>query len=361
MKPVLTPEEATELDRETQARGIAAEVLMERAGRAVARAAREVAGGAYGRRAVVVCGKGNNGGDGLVAARQLDRFGLRTTVVLLEDPEALREPAAANARRLAEVPGVRVRTFHERGLDRELARATSPWTRCSGRGSAGCRRTPGRPRSPRLNASLAPVVAVDIPSGVNGSTGAVDGEAVRAALTVTFGAAKLGAVLMPGAEHAGVVRVVDIGFPDEPGPGAGVAHGAVRRRVGWLPTRDADTHKRASGVLVVVAGSRGMTGAARLIATGGRSDRRRARHGGLRGGSIPPIQAGLTEPTFLPLPETAAGTVAADAAGPVAGAARGRGRARDRSRAHDRRGDGRRSSARSSVDRPCRSCSTPTA
>ena len=83
----------------------------------------EVAGGAYGRRAVVVCGKGNNGGETASSRRDtLDRFGLRTTVVLLEDPAALREPAASNARRLAEVPGVRVRTFHERGLDRELAR-----------------------------------------------------------------------------------------------------------------------------------------------------------------------------------------------------------------------------------------------
>ena len=68
-----------------------------------------------------------------------------------------------------------------------------------------------------LNAGRAPVVAVDIPSGVNGATGAVEGEAVRADLTVTFGAAKVGVVLLPGAERAGAVRVVDIGFPDGPG------------------------------------------------------------------------------------------------------------------------------------------------
>ena len=85
MKPVLTPEEAAALDRDTQSRGIAAEALMERAGRAVARAARELAGGTYGRRVAVVCGKGNNGGDGLVAARHLARNGVRTTVVLLGD------------------------------------------------------------------------------------------------------------------------------------------------------------------------------------------------------------------------------------------------------------------------------------
>jgi NAD(P)H-hydrate epimerase len=316
MKPVLTPEQAVDLDRETQARGVAAAELMERAGRAVARAAREVAGGAYGRRAVVVCGKGNNGGDGLVAARHLDRLGLRTTVVLLEDPEELREPAASNARRMAEVPGVRVRTFHERGLERELARANVAVDALFGTGFRGMPEDAWAAAIAALNAGEAPVVAVDIPSGVHGGTGAVEGEAVRAELTVTFGAAKLGAVLMPGAEHAGVVRVVDIGFADE----------LMRPRAwltepsdvaAWLPSRDTDTHKRASGVLVVVAGSRGMTGAARLIAAAaGRIGAGLVTVASPQG-AVPQIQAGLTEPTFLPLPETAEGTVAADAAAPV--------------------------------------------
>ena len=81
MKPVLTPQEAGELDRATQDRGVSAADLMERAGRAVARAAVEVAGGGYGRRAVVLCGKGNNGGDGFVAARHLAREGMRVEVV----------------------------------------------------------------------------------------------------------------------------------------------------------------------------------------------------------------------------------------------------------------------------------------
>jgi NAD(P)H-hydrate epimerase len=314
MKPVLTPEEAAALDRETQARGVAAEVLMERAGRAVAWAAREYAGGSYGRRAVVVCGKGNNGGDGLVAARHLSRWGIRTTVVLLEDPNELREPAAANARRLDEVQAARVRTFHERGLRRELDRADVAVDAIFGTGFRGMPEDEWASAIAGLNEADAPVVAVDIPSGVNGATGVVEGDAVRAELTVSFGAPKLGTVLMPGAEHAGIVRVVDIGFPDD----LVRAHAWLTEPsdvAAWLPARDTDTHKRASGVLVVVAGSRGMTGAARLI----------ARAAGRLGaglvivaapeGSIKQIQAGLTEPTFLPLPETSDGTVAAAAAG----------------------------------------------
>jgi hydroxyethylthiazole kinase-like uncharacterized protein yjeF len=282
----------------------------------VARAAREVAGGAYGRRAVVVCGKGNNGGDGLVAARQLGRWGVRTTVVLLEDPDELREPAAGNARRLADVGSVRVRTFDERGLRRELARADVAVDAIFGTGFRGMPEDEWASAIAGVNEAEAPAVAVDIPSGVNGATGVVEGEAVRAELTVAFGAPKLGTVVMPGAEYAGIVRVVDIGFPQE----LMRAHAWLTEPedvASWLPRRDSDTHKRASGVLVVVGGSRGMTGAPRLIATAAGRVGAGLVTVASPEGSLPQIQAGLTEPTFLPLPETAEGTVTAEAAEPL--------------------------------------------
>jgi len=316
MKPALTPAEASTLDRETQERGVEADVLMERAGRAVARAARDLTGGSYGRRAVVVCGKGNNGGDGLVAARHLGRSGMRTTVVLLEDPRELREPAATNARRLDEVPGIRVRTFHQASLKRELARADVAVDAIFGTGFRGMPEDDWAAAIASLNRAAAPIVAVDIPSGVNGTTGVVEGEAVRARLTVTFGAVKLGAVLMPGAEHAGNVRVVDIGFPDD----LVRAHAWLTEPsdvAAWLPARDPDTHKRASGVLVVVAASRAMTGAARLIALAAGRVGTGLITVAAPEGAMPQIQAGLTEPTFLPLPETTEGTVAAEAAAPL--------------------------------------------
>ena len=120
MKPILTPEQAVELDRATQAGGVLAESLMERAGRAVARACVDLIGGVYGRRAVVVCGKGNNGGDGLVAARHLARWGMRVAVVALGEPSG--GPAATNASRLAEVD-VRSIAFSVEALERELGRA----------------------------------------------------------------------------------------------------------------------------------------------------------------------------------------------------------------------------------------------
>jgi len=312
MKPVLTPGQATELDRATQARGVAAAALMDRAGRAVARAAVDLAGGAYGRRATVVCGKGNNGGDGLAAARHLARLGTASAVLLLEPGSDLREPAASYLARLEEVQQVRVRPFTPATLERELARSDVAVDAIFGTGFRGQPEDAWAEAIEGINAGSASVIAVDIPSGVDGATGVAEGVAVSADLTVTFGAAKVGAVLLPGAEHAGAVRVVDIGFPDD----------LVRAEAflvepddvhAVLPGRDVDTHKRASGVVLVVAGSREMPGAARLIS------RAAGRVGaGLVTVAVPAsalsvVAAGLTEATFRTLPETDAGTTAPEA------------------------------------------------
>src|SRR5712691_1280935 len=105
MLPILTPAESSALDRESAARGITVGSLMEIAGFAVARACVAIAGGTYGRRAVVVCGKGNNGGDGLVAARHLDRWGMGVTVVLLADARDYRGEARRNFERFEEAGG----------------------------------------------------------------------------------------------------------------------------------------------------------------------------------------------------------------------------------------------------------------
>jgi hydroxyethylthiazole kinase-like uncharacterized protein yjeF len=315
MKPVITPEEAVALDRETQAAGVPAVDLMETAGWAVARACVDLVGGAYGRRAVAVCGKGNNGGDGFVAARHLARWGMRVVVILLEAAGDLHDPAAANVSRLGEA-GVRVRPFGRGALDRELARADVAIDAIFGTGFRGIPEDAWAEAIAGLNAAPVPVVAVDIPSGVDGTTGAVQGEAVLAELTVTFGAAKTGAVLMPGAELAGDVRVADIGFDEARIPRSlGLTEPADV--AGVLPEREADAHKRASGTLVIVAGSRRMTGAVRLIA------RASARIGAgyvivaAPASIIPVVQTELTEAVFLPLPETGEGSVAPEAIEPV--------------------------------------------
>ncbi|GBC87842.1 Bifunctional NAD(P)H-hydrate repair enzyme Nnr [bacterium HR12] len=312
MRPVLSPAEAGELDRASQARGIAAATLMENAGREVARAALAVAGGAYGARAVVVCGKGNNGGDGLVAARYLARWGARVTVLMLEAAEDLREPAATNLARLRTETDARVRPFSSSTLARELARADVAIDAIFGTGFRGVPEDEWAEAIRVLNEGEPPVVAVDIPSGVDGATGAVEGEAVFADVTVTFGAPKVGVILLPGAEHAGVVEVVDIGFPPD----------LIRGEL-WLmeeedvaalvPTRPLETHKRETGVVLVVGGSRLMTGAVALVAQAAYRVGAGLVQVAVPSSILPVLQSLVREATFLPLPETPEGTVAPEA------------------------------------------------
>jgi NAD(P)H-hydrate epimerase len=219
--PIVTPEEMGAVDA---AAPEPVEVLIERAGAAVARAALDLLGGGYGRRVVVLAGKGNNGADGRSAAARLRRRGVRTTVV-----DALDAPARLPASDLV--------------IDAAY-----------GTGFHGEHHPPAR--------SGAPVLAVDIPSGVSGLTGLVGGRALRAARTVTFAALKPGLLLHPGRELAGDVLVADIGL--DVGP---CRAGLVERDdvAAWLPARPAESHKWKAAVLVV-AGSPGMTGAAHLAA-----------------------------------------------------------------------------------------------
>lgn len=314
MRPLLTAAETQALDVETEARGTPVDALMDRAGDAVARAAAAAAGGTYGRRAVILAGKGNNGGDGLVAARRLMAWGTSPEVVLLSEDLG---PLPSRHLHAAVAAGVRV-SGPER-LAAALDRADVVIDALVGTGFRGPADGALARAIEACNGSGAPVVAVDVPSGVEGDTGAVRGPAVAADVTVTFGAPKVGIVLFPGAAHAGVVDVADIGFPPD------LVRGEIQLveagdAAEWWPSRTAAAHKRSTGVVLVVGGSEGMPGAARLVATGA-----------LRAGAglvtvaaprpiLPVVQSGLAEATSIPLPSTEEGTVAEAAWDDVASA-----------------------------------------
>jgi NAD(P)H-hydrate epimerase len=246
---VLTPEAMSAADRRAIAAGTPVEVLMDRAGHAVAWAVRRALPGTYGRRVVVVCGKGNNGGDGLVAARVLGSWGVRTVVFELAEPIDRRR-----CQRAIDEADVVVDAMYGTGF-RGALEGDAAWVVEQLDGFAGV------------------VVAVDIPSGVDGLTGAVAGPAVRATRTITFAARKPGVVFEPGRSSAGEVVVADIGIvvdasaseADDDDVASGrcalVDAAAVQ---GWLPSRRPDAHKWTSGVLVV-GGSGGMTGAPLLV------------------------------------------------------------------------------------------------
>jgi NAD(P)H-hydrate epimerase len=237
-------------------RGIPALDLMERAGTGLAELADSLAPAG---RIAVVCGKGNNGGDGLVAARVLRGRGRSVDVLLLGDPGELRGDAAANLERL---PGPAPGAFAEDAL----IGAAGIIDAILGTGFSGEPREPAAGAISAINsagADGAVVVACDVPSGVDASTGEVAGAAVCARATATFNAGKPGLWIAPGKSCSGDVRVVEIGIPS--GGPADPAIGLISERVlDRVPRRGRESTKFAVGSVLVCGGSRGLTGAPSL-------------------------------------------------------------------------------------------------
>jgi NAD(P)H-hydrate epimerase len=224
--------------------------LMERAGFGLAQLVAEVAPAG---RVAVVCGKGNNGGDGLVAARMLREDGREVDVLAVGDLGELRGDPAANLERL---PGEPPRPF----AAETLAGAAVVVDALLGTGFEGEVRDPVRSAVEAINAAGAAVVAADVPSGVDASTGEVAGAAVRADATATFHAAKPGLWIAPGKAHAGDVQVVDIGIPAD-APGQATVGLIGPAALAAVPGRDAPQTKFTSGAVLLCGGSRGLTGA----------------------------------------------------------------------------------------------------
>jgi hydroxyethylthiazole kinase-like uncharacterized protein yjeF len=241
--------------------GVPSLELMERAGAGVTRAVEALAPDGP---VVVLCGKGNNGGDGLVVARLLREAGRPVAVLLAGAPEELQGDARENLLRLPGEPPARLVTGDvEKG----------GWPQGSvvvdallGTGFAGEPRGIVAEAIDAANSAEAPIVSVDVPSGVDASSGVVATRAIRATFTVTFHAAKPGLWIHPGKAHAGEVRVLDIGIP-RGAPTEDVTIGLICSRVlELLPRRGASSTKFSSGHVVVAGGSRGLTGAPRMSA-----------------------------------------------------------------------------------------------
>jgi NAD(P)H-hydrate epimerase len=236
--------------------GVPSLELMEAAGRAVAGAAESIAHPGPAR---IVCGKGNNGGDGLVAARHLAAAGHEVEVLLLWPAAELSADAIANLERFEGAVG-------ELAGDDALAGSGVVVDAIFGTGFSGVARDPAAAGIAAINACGAPVVAADIASGVDASNGEVEGAAVEADLTVSFHAAKLGHWIAPGKRHRGELRVAPIGIPDgapAEAPG-GLIHSSVLE---LLAPRGPDSTKFSSGQVLVAGGSRGLTGAPCMAAS----------------------------------------------------------------------------------------------
>jgi ADP-dependent NAD(P)H-hydrate dehydratase / NAD(P)H-hydrate epimerase len=236
--------------------GIPGVELMERAGAGLARVTAELTPAGP---IAVVCGKGNNGGDGYVAARLLRERGRDVRVLSLAAVDELRGDARINAERL---PGPAAQPFSAPALDG----ASGIIDAILGTGFAGEPRGSAASTIEAINSVAdATVIACDVPSGVDASTGEIAGVAVRARATVTFHAGKPGLWIAPGKSHAGRVQVIDIGIPDG-GPGDPQIGLLAASVTDGIPRRGADSTKFAAGSALVCGGSTGLTGAPCLSA-----------------------------------------------------------------------------------------------
>jgi ADP-dependent NAD(P)H-hydrate dehydratase / NAD(P)H-hydrate epimerase len=271
---LVTSEQMRSIDYHTiQHIGIPAAVLMENAGRAVAEEVRKLImakGSPNPKPWLILIGKGNNGGDGIVAARQLAQMNVKADLLYAIDPLMLKGDAALQ-RDIAECLGIASSTY---------APGAVHWHAYSGivdgllgTGSSGTPREPYAALIQEANESGLPIVSIDIPSGMNANTGEVSGQSIRATVTVALAFAKIGLYQYPGADYAGEVIVRPIGIPEALAGKFEVNsalsdRASVLRRFGYdLPlARPGDAHKGTFGHALIVAGSLKYSGAGWLAA-----------------------------------------------------------------------------------------------
>jgi ADP-dependent NAD(P)H-hydrate dehydratase / NAD(P)H-hydrate epimerase len=300
-----TAEEMSRADAGAQELGIPGGVLMERAGAQMARLALERFAPT---RAVVVSGGGNNGGDGFVIARELHRSG--TGVAVLATKSGYEGDPATN---LEALRNLGVRLIEERELDAELRAADLVVDALLGTGFSGEVREREAGIIGEMNSAEAAVLAVDVPSGVDGATGEVQGVAVSADLTVCAHAAKVGCVISPGREHSGEVVAVDIGIPPEADVDPSLLWTDAASLRGKIPRTAGPAHKYSAGALLVVAGSRGMTGAPVMVVHGAQRTGCGIVFLATSEGAAPAVDLALTEALVYGVSEDDEGYMGSDA------------------------------------------------
>ena len=311
---IATANEMNNIDRRTRDEyGIPTLLLMENAASGITRAVEQMLVSVKGKRITVICGRGNNSGDGLASARQLHNLGAKVSVYLLSDKADFKSEPAINLD-IALKMGIEINEqgkYSMRTLSSRLRHSHLIIDAMIGTGLASAVKEEHRAVIELINTSKRPVAAVDIPTGINSDTGEIMGAAVMATTTVTFALPKRGHFLYPGSDYAGRLQIVDISIPAE----------AIKKEAiylslltghdmqGIVPSRLSDSHKGTNGHALVIAGSIGKGGAAAMTAlsclrTGA----------GLLTLAVPervqPIVAGkLTEVMTHPLAETEAGTI----------------------------------------------------
>jgi len=314
---VVTAEQMREIDRQAAGIGLTTDILMENAGRAVADAIKEIIASVVGKHILVIVGPGNNGGDGLVAGRHLVDSGAEVSIYLCTGrPEGDKNLALAQQHGIIMIQADQDRDFTR--FDSLLVSSDVVIDAIFGTGRSRALDGVFKQVLARVAATKKKihklVIAVDMPSGLDADTGAVDPDCPTVDATVTLGYPKPGLFSFPGAERAGRIIIADIGLP--PSMGENIPTELITED--WvksiLPARPASANKGSFGKVLVVAGSINYIGAAYLACMGA------ARVGaGLvtlsTASSLQPILAAkMTEVTYFPLPESAAGVIGGKAA-----------------------------------------------
>jgi len=317
---LLSRNEMRELDNLTIKKiGISGLILMENAGREVAELIEEKWLSLIGKSIYIFCGRGNNGGDGLVVARHLFNKKCRVKVFLTTQKERLKGDTATNLE-IALNMGIDVREVTSKSdissLKKEhFKREGVIVDALLGTGAKGAPRGVIKELIKLINELGGNVVAVDIPSGVDADTGEVLGEAVRAKYTVTFAYPKRGLYLYPGMDYAGKIKIVNIGIPYSLLDEKKIKSNLFTRED--IPPdlffRPLSSHKGNFGHLLVIAGSRGMTGAAALVSLAALRVGAGLVTLGIPQSLNPILEVKLTEVMTLPLPETEEGTISSKA------------------------------------------------
>ena len=291
--------------------GIPGMVLMENAAAAIAFEMERFFDGLEGVRVGIICGKGNNGGDGLALARRLRIRGLPVRVALLAPYASLKNEAGLNLSILRKTDVEIIPNASTSAIAEIVDWSDVLVDAMLGVGLSTPLKGNYAFTAELMNIAGRPVVAVDIPTGINADSGEVMGTAVRADLTVTMALPKRGLFLYPGAAHSGVLRVADIGIPPEVLEAENIPVSLLDRTMvaGVMGERDRDAHKGDFGHLLVIAGSLGKTGAAAMAAKGA-----------LRSGAglvsvaapfslVPIIQQQVAEAMCVPAGESIDGTI----------------------------------------------------
>ncbi|MBM4160563.1 MAG: NAD(P)H-hydrate dehydratase [Ignavibacteria bacterium] len=295
--------------------GIPGLLLMENAGRGVVQVIKECYAPIADQHIAIFCGRGNNGGDGFVIARHLINLGAIVTVVVLAQSKELKGDAKTNFDILKRLKKSTSKTLAIKPFSKSLL-TSLPTPRLIvdavfGTGFSGAVHRSALDVVNWINSQRVPVVAVDIPSGVDGTTGVVTNAAVKATHTVTFGLLKTGLLCNQGQDYAGKITVVDIGIPNAVRFSAKhktrLVESSDIRSV--LPERPSTAHKYSVGKVFILAGSKGFTGAAFLCASAALKAGTGAVILGTPESVYPILGRRLTETIVTPLPATAQGSI----------------------------------------------------